>query len=245
MDVIPVLDIQNGVVVHAVAGDRQRYAKVRSTLTDSCDPSVLLRRFQELGFNEVYVADLDAILRKNLNRCTLAELSRCSSNLIADCGIYSAEAASEIADLEFPVSVIALETLPSLDLIPTVIERLGESSAIFSLDLIDGQVSATNAPDLASEPLAIVQRVVDYGINDFIVLDLRTVGTENGPGSLELCRQIRNIPNVRRLITGGGFRQLRHFAAAVEAGVDGVLVASGLHNGQLDESMLDRISALK
>src|SRR5438105_1738225 len=60
--IIPVLDIQDGVVVRGVGGRRHEYRPIVSSLTTSCDPVAVARVFREqFGFTECYVADLDAI----------------------------------------------------------------------------------------------------------------------------------------------------------------------------------------
>src|SRR5918994_25530 len=61
--VVPVIDLKDGTAVHAVRGERERYRPVRSALTgDDGDASALARAFRsELGLDELYVADLDAI----------------------------------------------------------------------------------------------------------------------------------------------------------------------------------------
>ena len=47
MRIVPVLDLKGGVAVHAVRGERQSYAPVRSVLSPSADPVALARAFQE------------------------------------------------------------------------------------------------------------------------------------------------------------------------------------------------------
>ena len=63
MRVVPVIDLKGGMAVHAVRGERERYRPVRSVITDDAgDPVALARAFaSELGLDELYVADLDAI----------------------------------------------------------------------------------------------------------------------------------------------------------------------------------------
>lgn len=66
-----------------------------------------------------------------------------------------------------------------------------------------------------------------------IVLDLAGVGVDGGVPTLPLCRAIRSeFPDVQ-VITGGGVRGRGDLQALAAADVDGVLVASALHNGQV------------
>ncbi|MCS7095879.1 MAG: HisA/HisF-related TIM barrel protein, partial [Nitrososphaerota archaeon] len=62
MKIIPVIDVLGGLAVHAVKGERRRYRPVKSVLCSSADPLEVAEAFKELGFREVYLADLDAIM---------------------------------------------------------------------------------------------------------------------------------------------------------------------------------------
>ncbi|OYW33222.1 MAG: hypothetical protein B7Z51_01785, partial [Methyloversatilis sp. 12-65-5] len=60
--IIPVIDLMNGQVVHARRGDRQAYQPLQSSLVDGCDPhDVAQALIEATGARQVYVADIDAI----------------------------------------------------------------------------------------------------------------------------------------------------------------------------------------
>ncbi|HKM59743.1 MAG TPA: HisA/HisF-related TIM barrel protein, partial [Candidatus Bathyarchaeia archaeon] len=61
MKVIPVIDILNGIVVHAVRGKRREYQPLQSSICNSIEPLEIAKTFKTLGFSELYIADLDAI----------------------------------------------------------------------------------------------------------------------------------------------------------------------------------------
>ena len=61
MRLIPVIDLKGGLVVHAVRGDRRRYAPLESRLVDGPQPDRVARAFWQRGLREIYVADLDAL----------------------------------------------------------------------------------------------------------------------------------------------------------------------------------------
>src|SRR4051794_13270547 len=64
MRVVGVIDLKGGAAVHAVRGERERYRPVRSAIGgDDGDALALARGFRDaLGLQEIYVADLDAIV---------------------------------------------------------------------------------------------------------------------------------------------------------------------------------------
>jgi phosphoribosylformimino-5-aminoimidazole carboxamide ribotide isomerase len=92
----------------------------------------------------------------------------------------------------------------------------------------------------APEPLEIALRAVECGVTSLIVLDLAGVGEGQGVPTIPLCRQLRAECGGVEIITGGGVRHAVDLAELAAAGVDGVLVASALHDGALSGDDLRR-----
>ncbi len=62
MEVIPVIDLKGGQVVHARAGNRRDYRPIRTPLSRSSAPEDVISGLLGLfPFARLYVADLDAI----------------------------------------------------------------------------------------------------------------------------------------------------------------------------------------
>ncbi|WP_261403064.1 HisA/HisF-related TIM barrel protein [Chenggangzhangella methanolivorans] len=62
MDVIPVIDLMGGEVVHARRGERGSYQPIRSGLVDGSGPLAIAGALMKLApFRRLYVADIDAI----------------------------------------------------------------------------------------------------------------------------------------------------------------------------------------
>ena len=113
MDIIPVIDIRSGIAVHAVAGNRSRYQAIKSRLTESREPAEILKSLQaHFRCDACYVADLDAIEGRQLNRCIIAEMVRTGVSLIVDAGATTIEHAESL--LEIGVSKVVLTSNPSM-----------------------------------------------------------------------------------------------------------------------------------
>ena len=92
MVILPVLDVMGGRVVRGVAGRRERYRPVVSTLTASSEPSAVAAAFAcTFGFNELYVADLDAIGGAAPARDLYARLRADGFRLWVDAGVRQAQ----------------------------------------------------------------------------------------------------------------------------------------------------------
>lgn len=242
MQIIPVLDLLNSVVVRGVAGNRSQYLPVQSQLTSSCQPLDVANAIRdEFGWSTLYVADLDAILHDNANFGTYEQLSSAGFHLIVDAGMKSAADADATLANGASQVIIGLETWPTLASLELLIRKLGPDQVIFGLDLLNGQPLRTLRDLISNEPIDIAAAVIEAGIEQMIVLDLASVGTGSGISTLPLSREIQQFSPTAKLITGGGVRQPSDLIELSKQRLSGVLVASALHNGSLTKASLRAI----
>jgi phosphoribosylformimino-5-aminoimidazole carboxamide ribotide isomerase len=69
-------------------------------------------------------------------------------------------------------------------------------------------------------------------VSAVIVLDLARVGEATGPDVAMVTRVRASAPGTT-LIAGGGIRDLADLVRLAEAGCDGALVATALHDGRI------------
>ena len=97
--VYAVLDIKAGEVVHAVAGQRDRYRPVQSELVDSSRPYDVARAFVERrDVCDAYVADLDAIAGQSPDTESIEAIGRAGMRLVLDAGIQTAANAARLLE---------------------------------------------------------------------------------------------------------------------------------------------------
>lgn len=233
MKILPVIDIQHGVVVRGVAGERDRYRPVESALTGSHDVIAVAEAIRAaFGLSDLYVADLDAIREDRPHFELYAELSKRGFAVSIDAGLRDAERAARLFESGAAAVIAGLETIPGPELLAALVSRFGTDRVIFSLDLRAGEplYSASWTQRQTGDPAALAQAAYDAGARRMIVLDLASVGVGAGPSTLPLCGQLRErLPGVE-LLTGGGVRNADDLCALQQAGIDGALVASALHN---------------
>jgi len=241
MEIIPVLDLARGVAVHARAGERAGYQPVRSLLLPDCvgDPVALLRAFRErLGAERCYVADLDAIGGGTVQRTVLRRLAELGGTLalLVDAGIHSPDGALELLALGASEVVVGLETLHAFAELGVVLEAVGSDRVVFSLDLRMGHPivhsDLVRSGYLVADALSLAAQAIEIGARRLLLLDLARVGTGRGVdlGLLEELR--RRFPGIR-LLAGGGVRSRGDLDRMRDAGCDGALVASALHDGSV------------
>lgn len=225
MDLIPVIDIIAGHVVHARRGQRESYALLRTPLSRDAQPvAVVAGLLRHFIFNTVYVADLDALMGKRPQYGVIKELTRAFPGLEfwVDRG-WPAGHAQDLTGGEQAVPVIGSESLNErhLEVLAGIDQRW-----ILSLDFREGRIIG---------PEAILSRTALWP-ETLILMNLSRVGSLAGPDTEGARAFIRDYPD-HRWVAAGGVRDnadLRNLAAA---GVAAVLAASALHSGAIS---LDR-----
>ena len=234
MQIIPVIDIRNGMAVRAVAGERSLYRAINSLWTTSAEPAEVLKALERHFHCDVcYVADLDAIERQPLNHGTIAEMVRIGVALIVDAGATAVEQIEALLETGVRQVVLSSESMHDLTQVEAMIRSFGSASLIFSLDLKHGKLLVDDPAWQGKSPLDLVRFVIERGIRQLIVLDLAAVGTGLGIPTLQLCQDIRRMSPDIRIISGGGVDSAACVADAAQAGLDGLLIASALHDGRL------------
>lgn len=233
MQIIPVLDVRAGVVVHAVRGRRADYAPLMSCLTRSTRPADVGRAVRHhFGFDHFYLADLDAIAGGPPDVRTYAAIRDLGVSLWVDAGLRSEADAERLASTGIQGIVVGLETVHGPAVVAGLCRTLGPR-VIFSLDLRGGMPLGDVGPWGTRDPGEIAARAVACGVCKLIVLDLARVGTGEATGTEALCRRIAGaFPGVD-VIAGGGLAGPAHLARLAAVGVRSALVCSALHDGRL------------
>jgi phosphoribosylformimino-5-aminoimidazole carboxamide ribotide isomerase len=239
MKIIPVIDLMRGHVVRAIAGRREQYRPIVSRLTCSSEPLEVANAFRDrFGFDELYLADLDAIAGLPAELRAFDLLRDHGFKCWVDAGIPTSRQAAALAE-HVAVIVAGLETLNGPAELGEICQTLPGRS-IFSLDLKNGRVLGDTSVWGTSNPYDLAGQAVRLGVRRLIVLDLERVGTATGPGTDELCSQIvRDFPDVE-LYAGGGIRSADDVQRFADLGVTGLLIASALHDGTISRTELEK-----
>lgn len=232
MQIIPVLDIMNGQVVRGVAGDRANYTPIRSALVDSCEPETVARALiRATGTDTIYIANLD-MLRWGTSEFDIRILPEWNGTIFLDAGGLGREP----PDARFR-EIAAFEVGARSEFVR---ESFQQHRAVkppaFSVDLRDGLLVGAWAEwglRTPKDALGLVDRVWEIGFRTVIVLDVARVGVGSGTGTEALCAAIRERYPAMEIITGGGIRNWDDVNRLADCGIDGVLVASAIHDGTL------------
>jgi len=228
VQIIPVIDVKGGIVVHASGGDRANYAPLQSVLTSSVEPIEVIRDFLTWHpFNTIYIADLDAIVKQQFNIDFYSKLHQYfpDTEFWLDAGIQTRQDWQQLANIKGLRCILASESLVELDLIANSDTRSG----VLSLDLQHGKFLGNDS--LLAQPEAWPE--------DVIVMNLDFVGEAMGPDFM-LLNKMKGLAVNSRIVAAGGIRNEADLESLTEQGIDAALIASALHRGAISSGVLRR-----
>jgi HisA/HisF family protein len=227
MEVIPVLDLKGGVVVHARRGERAEYAPLRSPLVEGCEPVAVARALCAVcRTSRLYVADLDSLAGAPVNGPVLAALASEAEPWV-DAGATTPEAAAALERAGAGRNVIGTESIgPGAALTPS------PPPLVLSVDLRGGGLISPD-PDLSGrDAVAAAPLARALGVRELLVIDLARVGSGAGPAVEAVAKLAAALPGVA-IYAGGGVRHDEDLRALESAGARGALLATALHEGRL------------
>ena len=223
-EIIPVIDLMGGVVVHARAGERERYRPLAgSRLCDGAEPAEVVAGLMALHpFRRLYIADLDAIAKRGGHGETVAGLAARfpGRELWVDAGVADAPSLAAV-ECSGARAVIGSESQQDAALLAE------PGRAILSLDRRGAE---------RLDPAGLFDRP-ELWPEDLIVMTLSRVGSGLGP-DLEALADMLAQASGRRIWAAGGVRGPDDLLELRRIGCAGVLVATALHDGRLDAAAL-------
>lgn len=219
MQVIPVVDLKDGVVVRAQRGDRTAYRPIETLLSPTSDAVDVVSGLLALhAFRTLYVADLDAIMASGDNLAAIRRIREAfpALDLWIDNGAAEARALDTVRASQLGAPVIGSESQHDGALLARA------SDAVLSLDFRGA--TFLGPADILDRPELWPARI--------IVMTLARVGTAAGP-DWERLATIRASAAGRAIYAAGGVRDAGDVAALAATGIAGALVATALHNGRL------------
>ncbi len=221
--IVFVLDILNGIAVHAIRGERSKYRPVQSMISSSSAP---LEIISALRPREIYIADLDRLQHKGDNFELISKISS-SSRTMADIGVENMDDIEKCAAIADTV-ILGTETA-SLELIETAARRFPGRINV-SIDIKNGRVLTIDRK-METKPEELVKLLNDHEIKDIIILDLNRVGTGAGI-EMDFLKLVAGY-SIHDVLAGGGIRDMDDINMLIKIGISGALVATALHNGKI------------
>lgn len=221
MKVIPVIDLKNGVVVHAKRGERENYQAIKSVLTTNADIYSVLNGFLQLhAFDTFYIADLDAITGQGRQHSLIEQVAKDFPKITfwVDAGYQKAQ-----KFLPNYLPVLGSECFTD-DNFYEILEF--EKRFILSLDF------GVNGEQLGSQKFFTQ---TDLWSENVIVMTLNRVGSSQGV-AIDLLTKFKNDSPKTNFIAAGGVQNSADLTQLEKMEIEQVLVASALHSGAITKN---------
>ncbi len=231
-----VLDLLDGVVVHAKRGEREKYEPIHlfSSVVSSSDPVQVM---EEIKPEEVYIADLNRLMGAGSNKEVIKEIRNKNrkTRIAVDYGIKRRDDLKEAAEAEIADGIILGTETASMELIAEASKSDIPKNIIVSIDLFNKEV-LTSDKKMKIDSLLLIKELNEYPIQDVIVLELNRVGTKSGIDFDFLARAVEFSEH--GILCGGGVRSCEDVYKMEEIGVKGALVATAVHDGAIPVPLL-------
>lgn len=224
MQLIPVIDLLNGKVVHAKRGDRKNYLPIESLLSTSSDPlPVIAAMLDYYPFTHLYIADLNAI--QNTGQHNLGIIQQImhqypTLELWVDAGVQHLYALCELGNRNFNV-ILGSENFSDLNQYLAIKKQL-QDTFVLSLDFM---------PEGYRGPAELLENTANWP-QTVIIMTLANVGSNQGP-NLELIRNFAHHAQRFSLFAAGGIRHIEDIHQLQKTGISGALLASAIHHKQI------------
>lgn len=222
MLIVPVIDLCNGIVVHAIEGNRKEYRAIESKLCASVDPLDVISGFLKVfNFKSIYIADLDALEQQNAHLKIVESICNKYPELEIwlDTGSSLIDHYLQKTNFHNLRLILSSESLPSIATFSSLLDHYPQHNFLLSLDY------KTNTLLGPQELLQHKQQWPD----DVIVLNLNSVGAKRG---VQLPSELyhHDITNSFNTYYGGGIRNLSDIKKLESLRFAGTLVSTALHN---------------
>ena len=225
MQLIPVIDLKDGEVVHAVRGNRSAYQPIhhQSCLTKHSDAKAVLEGFFQLyPFKTFYIADINAITGDGNHQTLISSLliTYPEINFWIDDGSQF-----EVKKISSPnrIQVIGTESQKHLP-------KIKGQQCVLSLDY---------KGDALDDPAGWFENTAIWP-NTVIAMTLKRVGSHYGP-DLNTLNNLKTRHPRKRFYAAGGVRNAEDLRVLSTMGICGVLLATALHNKSITQRDIEKL----
>lgn len=234
MEIIPVIDLMGGNVVHARRGERHAYRPLSSPLCKGSKPADVVAGYLSLHpFATIYIADLDAIMGNGDSGAIIADLRRQFPSIAywVDNGLSSPEDCRVWLKRGLGDLVLGSEAQRDISAIDALSPEFAADQIILSLDFKDGELLGPR----------VLRDQTELWPRRLIAMTLSRVGSDAGP-DFALLDHLRTQAPGKNIFAAGGVRGGEDLIELYRRGIGGVLVASALHSGRIGEREIAAVS---
>lgn len=235
IELIPAIDIIDGQCVRLTQGEYDRKTVYGE------DPTVVARRFEELGFKRLHIVDLDGAKSKHIANSAVLRRITTETHLTVDFGggiktDEDIETAFESGAAMVTVGSIAV-TEPERFL--QWLRRYGPDRIVLGADVRQGRISINGWKENSSEELIpFLDNYIRQGVKNVLCTEISRDGTLAGPATELYKRVLEAFPQLY-LIASGGVASTEDIFELEAAGLPAVVFGKAFYEGRIDVSRLN------
>ena len=226
MKLIPAIDLMQGKCVRLLKGDFNESKEFDKT------PAEQAMHWQRQGATSIHIVDLDAAKTGNpINDKSIKEISeRISIPIQIGGGIRSEERIRQLFSYGIEKVIMGTSAIENKAMVEELTKKF-PGKIIIGIDSIKGKVSTRGwlkqSNILAKE---LIKDFSELNIASFIITDIDTDGTLNGPNE-ELIKEILNNTKIPVIASGGvgSISDLLSLIKYENIGLEGVIVGKALY----------------
>ncbi len=232
MQIVPVIDLLDGLVVAAKHGERDSYQPIKSKICSTSLIEDVLNGFLAIyPFNTVYIADLNSITNSGNNHFLIDNILSQYKDIEfwVDNGKEVQDLTENAATNYIPVTGSEYQNTEGINNLHSALKK-----TILSLDFFPKQGYAGPKELLNNSTL---------WPQDIIIMSLEKVGKNAGPDikRLEVFQQKHPDKN---FIAAGGVRNEKDLLNLYKIGINHVLIASALHSGVINTKAIKKLTSI-
>jgi len=241
VDLIPAVDLLDGIAVRLVQGDFARRA------ASVADPAPVVARWVRAGVRRLHIVDLGgARAGRPLHLELAARLAGTAHESASNVRVELGGGLRRVADIGaafdagIDVAVLGTAAIESPELLESAVARWPGRIAV-SIDVRGESVALDGwTRSAAADPVQLAIELSGAGVAQLIVTDVQRDGTRRGPNRELLARVRAAVPGTR-LVAAGGIGSADDLRQLAALGVDGAVVGLALVDGSL--SIADALAA--
>ncbi len=233
VDLIPAIDLLDGIAVRLVQGDFARRA------ASVADPAPVVAGWVRAGVRRLHLVDLDGARAGRPVHLDLASRLAATAREVATHvriemggGLRRLADVGAALDAGMDVAVLGTAAIEDPELLEAAVGRWPDRIAV-SID-VRGETVALDGwtRSAAADPVELAVQLSNAGVAQLIVTDVQRDGTRRGPNR-ELLARIRAAVPGTRLVAAGGIGSATDLRQLAALGVDGAVVGLALVDGSL------------
>lgn len=229
MNIIPVIDLKDGLVVVAQQGLRESYQAIKSTLCNSSSIEDIISSYLSIyPFKNIYIADLNAITGKGTNEKLINSVI--NKNPSIEFWVDSGKTAEDLS-ITTTVKYRPIMGSESQNSFTKIDSQKNSSNPILSLDFFPNQ-GYKGPIELINNP--------EFWPKDIIIMTLDKVGKKSGP-DFEKLKYFKQKAPANNFIAAGGIRHEQDLIDLKKIGIHQALVASALHSGEINHQTIKKL----